>query len=76
MSSYSIVFWLSLYNNSNIPFSVRPREVRTVFTETCFLGAGVEFSFFFFARSRDGVFEDLQKELVLIEIFQLRKFKY
>ena len=76
MSTYSIVFWLSLYNNSNIPFSVRPREVRTVFTDICFLGPDEEFCLIFFGRSRDAVFEDLQKKLVSIEIFQLRKFRY
>ena len=54
--------------------SVRPREVRMVCKEICFLGADVGFNFFFFGRSRDAGFEDLQKKLVLIEIFQLRKF--
>ena len=42
--------------------------------EICFSGADVGFNFFFFGRSRDAGFEDLQKKLVLIEIFQLRKF--
>ncbi len=54
--------------------SVRPREVRTVFKEICFLGADVGFDFFFFGRSRDVGLEDLQKKLVSIEIFQL--FRY
>ena len=54
--------------------SVRPREVRMVCKEICFSGADVGFNFFFFGRSRDAGFEDLQKKLVLIEIFQLRKF--